>query len=161
MTDLAHFHTALPFEIAIDRLKNARINGVSIAVKSIDDDEMTFRFDLRKRSAIGLTLTVAHLQGTIQQTKNSNVHVRYQTHPLARHSIVLIPAIGITMTAILILVVSPELAPIASVPGIVGVLFGLFWTMLNSDFRKNDRFRLQELLERMLEKQSSMTTWQA
>ncbi len=161
MPEFEHFHTALPYEIAIDRLKNARINGVKISVKSIADDEMAFRFDLRKRSVIGLTLTVAHLNGTIQQARNGKIQVSYRTHPLARYSIVVIPAISITITALLILVLSPELTPIASVPGIAGVLFGLFWTMLNSDFRKNDRFRLQELLERMLEKQSSMTTWQA
>jgi len=161
MTELEHFHTALPFEIVTDRLKNARINGVVITVKSIGSDEATFRLDLRKRSAIGLTLTVAHLKGTMRQGNDSKTYITYHAHPLARHSIVMIPSVGIALTILLILVLSPELTPIASIPGIAGVLFGLFWTMLSSDFRKNDQFRLKELIERMLEKQSSMTAWQA
>jgi len=161
MPEFEHFHTALPFEVVTDRLKNARIQGVVITVKPVHTDEIVFRLDLRKRSPIGLTLTVAHLKGRIQQAKNGKTYIRYQTHPLAHYSLIVIPTIGIVLTILLIVVLPSELAPIAGVPSVVGILFGLFWTILSSDFRKNDQFRLQELLERMLEKQSSMTTWQA
>jgi hypothetical protein len=160
MTELDRFYTALPFAIATDRLKNAKVNGVNITVKPVDSHEVDFHLDLRKKTPLGITLTMAHLDGTLQQGKDGKTQVSYQTHPLPRHSNVIIPAIGIILTVILLFTLSPELAPIASVPGIAGVLFALFWNMLNGDVLANDRFRLTELLERMLEKQSSMATWQ-
>ena len=161
MTELTRFHTSLPFDIANDRLKNARVQGVHITVKLINSDEAMFRLDLRKRTSLGITLTVAYLEGTIQQGKDGKTHISYQSHPLSRWSVILIPLVGIMVTLLLIVLMSHELAIIAGVPGIAGVLFIIFWDTLNSDFRKNDRLRLQDLVERILEKKSSMATWEA
>jgi len=161
MTQLDRFHSTLPFDTATNRLKNVRIQGVDITVKPIGDDTVEFRLDLRKRSPFGIPLTIAHLNGTLRRGKDGNTQITYQTHPLSRYSVMIITSIAIMITGLLIFILSPELAPIASVPGIAGVLFALFWNLLNSDVRAGDRFRLEELLERILEKQSSMATWEA
>ena len=161
MTQLEHFHTTLPFDRAVERLNNGRVQGVKITVKPVDSDMVNFRLDLRKRSPLGIMLTTAHLIGTIRQVNDGNLHVSYQTHPLSRYSVGMVLTIGIAMTVLLLNLLPLEFAPIAGMPGIAGVLFALFWNMLNSDIGKEDRFRLQELIARILEKQSSMATWQA
>lgn len=161
MTQLDRFYSTLPFDVATNRLQNVRVQGVTINVTPTDTDILEFRLDLHKKTPFGITLVMAHLDGTIRQAQeDGKTHITYQTYPLSRNSIVLIPTIGIVTTVLSMILLPPELALIASVPGIAGALFALFWNMLNSDFRKNDQFRLQELIERMLEKHSSMATWQ-
>jgi hypothetical protein len=158
---LDNFYSIIPFALAIDRLQNVRVKGVSITVTPTDTDTVEFRLDLQKKTPVSMTLIMAHLDGTIRQVQDGKIHIAYQTHPLSRNSKVIIPAIGIAMSALLAISLPPEFAPIASAPGVAGALFALFWNMLSSDFRKDDQFRLEELIERILEKSSSMVIWQS
>jgi|GEM_PF-1747849 len=154
------FYSTLPYHIATDRLKNARVRGVNINLNETDNNSADFILDLLQETPIGASLTMAHLKGTITRTQGQNLRVEYQTHGLAHNSIIVVPIIGVIMTVILMVLMPPELFPIASIPGIASFLFAVFWGTFSDEVRKRDQSRLKELLERMLEKQTSMAAWQ-
>lgn len=160
MAQRQNFYSPLPYQIAKDRLENARVRGVNINLNETDQDCADFRLALLKEFPVGPSFTLAHLKGTITRTQGQNLRVDYETHGLAHNSTRTIPLIGIGLTIILMILLPPELIPIASIPGVAGLIFTIFWTTFSDEVRKGDQLRLQELLERMLEKQTAMATWQ-
>lgn len=159
MTQTQSFYSRLPYHIAKDRLQHAKIRGVSINLNESDPNSADFILDLLKEFPVG-RVTLAHLKGTITRTQGQNLRIEYQTHGLAHNSTLIIPIIGIILTLILMIVLPPELFTIATIPGVAGLIFTVFWGTFSDEVRKGDQSRLEELLERMLEKQTNMATWQ-
>lgn len=153
------FYSALPYQIATDRLKNAKVRGVHINLRETDNTSAEFVFDLLQELPVG-RLTTAHLKGTLEVTQGRNIRIEYETGALSHQTVFIVPVIGITITVMLMILLPPELVPIASMPGIASILFSLFWGTFNDEVRKGDQHRLKELLERMLEKNTIMATWQ-
>jgi len=160
MTQKQHFYSTLPYDVATDRLKHAKVRGVNINLTETDSRTADFVFDLLQDFPVGGHFTLAHIKGTIKQTSGRNLRIDYQSRGLARNSIYIVPVIGIIATIILMILFPPELSPIASVPGVAGLIFAVFWNTFSDEVHKPDQLRLKELLERMLEKQTTMSTWQ-
>lgn len=160
MTRDRQFYSSLPYDIASDRLRQINVRGVNITVDEPQPDVTQFRLDLTKKTPIG-TIVSAHLVGTVRPIANNKIQIAYYTRAFSRYIRLLLPAVGLSLSLILFLILSPEMAPIISAPGAASILIVLFWSLMESDIRKNDQFRLQELIERILEKQTTMLTWQA
>lgn len=154
-----NFYSPLSIETASQRLQSARVKGVKIHVQENDPHILHFRFDLLKSLPIG-NLTNAHLKGTIQGIQGNRIRVDYHTRALFPHASLIIPAINIFISLILWTLLPIELAIISGLPLIMGVLFGIFWSFFRDSLNEGDRQRLQELLGRMLEKSTSMRSWQ-
>lgn len=155
----SHFYSPLAHDIATDRLRHAAVKGVNITVTQDESNMTRFRLDLQKNTPMG-NVVMAHLIGTIEPVDDTQIQITYQTHAFSNQTISLVAMVGIVISLALFFVLPTEFAPIVSAPGIAGILIVVFWSMLGTDVRQGDQFRLQELIERMLEKQTSMMTWQ-
>ncbi len=161
MAHTQNFYSPLPYNVATDRLKHAKVRGVHINLNEADSHSSEFILNLLQEFPIVPNLTLAHCKGKITRTQGQNLRVEYKTYGLSSKSTWLVPLIGLSITLILMGVLPANLLPIASVPGVAGLIFTVFWSTFSDEVRKGDQLRLQELLERMLEKQTSMATWQA
>ena len=160
MTEDTRFYSNLSYDTATHRLQHADVRGVTISVTQPTPEITQFRFDLQTQTPIG-TWIMAHLKGTIQEARGNQLEVTYQTRAFSHRSLWLIVALGLSLSVILFLLLPSSMVAIISAPGIASIMLVLFWSVLGEDVRKNDQFRLQELVERMLEKHTTMMTWQA
>jgi len=160
MTQDTRFYSNLPYETATNRLQHVNVQGVNISVKQTEPQTTEFRLDLQKQTPAG-TLIMAHLKGTVQEVKGGKIQVAYQTYAFSANSLWMLIAGGMTLSFTLLLLLPTNLTPIISAPGVISIMIVLFWSILGDDIRKDDRFRLEELIERMLEKHTTMATWQA
>ena len=160
MTQDTHFYSNLSYDTATERLKRVNVRGVKITVKQPQPQMTLFRLDLKQSTPVG-TLIAAQLKGTIQPIQGNKIRVVYQMRPFSRILLWLVPAIGISLSVLLLILLPPAMIPIISAPGVASILTVLFWSTMGSDIRRHDQHRLAELLERMLEKQTAMMVWQA
>lgn len=154
-----HFYSSLPFTTAIDRLKHSRVQGVKITVKTRDPDTVTFRLDLLSPTRFKLTMVSAHLSGTIRHVQGGRIYVDYHTRALSHLATVLLPVLGIVLSIVFWLIFPPEMIVVSAIPAIAGMLFLLFWGMLQDNVNDDDQARLVELIGRMLEKETTMAVW--
>lgn len=160
MTQDTRFYSDLTYDTATDRLKQVHVRGVTITVNQPEPQVTEFRLDLHKPTPIG-TFIMAQLKGTIQPTRDNQIQVAYQTYAYSRKMLWFVPTVGISISVVLLILLPSSMSPIISAPGVASILMVLFWITMGSEVRKDDRFRLEELLERMLEKRSAMMVWQA
>lgn len=160
MTQDTHFYSNLAYDTATDRLQQVAVRGVTIRVQQPELNVTAFRLDLHQSTPIG-TIVMAHLKGTLRSMPDDRIMVAYQTGAFSPTMRWLIPIVGISLSLLLLFILPASMSPIISAPGVIGILTVVFWSTMGSDLRREDRSRLRQLLERILEKQTTMMVWQA